>query len=337
MSNETGDNEFDIETFFHSIERITVLLYLLLSFILNIIIVISICLIKNKKISIIMRIASSILGINFIHIFSYSFQWVLSKKKISERVFEIKLLLVENSNTCYACNIQSFILLFTSLSQDFLIILLFYIVYKNAIIKPSFINIYIASSIIVPIIISFLFLFLKAFGINDDFCFIKKYENISADKYEPFYPFLIYYLIFYFIRIINFAVIIFLLVKIILYIKKDKSFSYIINKLSMLIIQLFKLLIILIYRITSIFYFENPPLLRILYIILSTIDGLLIPLAFSFSNDIYSLFCRNGRTSRRNSETEKDFEESKIPNTSILPTDDVKASIFNSNNFDLSF
>lgn len=332
MLNENGNNESN-GNFFHSFERVMVLLYLLLSFILNIIIVISICLIKNKKISIIMRIASSILGINFINIFSYSFQWVLSNKQTIEDTFQIKLLLVEKSNTFYACNIQSFFLLFTSLSQDYLIILLFFIVYKNEIIKPSFINVYIVSSIIIPIVISTIFLCLKAFGVNDDFCFIKKYEYIDSE-YKILNSYKIYYIIIYFIRGINFSVIVFLLVKIILYIKKEKSFSYIINKLSMLFIQLFKLFIILLYRITSIFYLNYP--LRIIYIILSTIDGLLIPLAFSFSNDIYSIFCRKVK-SRRNTETEKDFEETKFPNISILPNDDIKNSVFNSNNFDLSF
>ena len=338
MFNENANNESNINNFFHSFERIMVLFYLLLSFILNIIIVISICLIKNKKISIIMRIASSILGINFINIFTYSFQWVLSNNEISNGVFQIELLLVEKSkksNTFYACNLQSFFLLFTSLSQDYLIILLFFIVYKNEIIKPSFINVYIVYSIIFPIIISIIFLCFKAFGINDDFCFIKKYEKKNSDNYKVFDAYKIYYIIIYFIRGINFSVIVFLLIKIILYIKKEKSLSYIINKLSMLFIQLFKLFIILIYRITSMFYLSNP--LRIIYIIFSTIDGLLIPLAFSFSNDIYSIFCRKIK-SRRNTETEKDFfEETKMPNASILPNDDLKCSIFNSNNFDLSF
>ena len=336
MINESANNESNIDNFFHSFERIMVLFYLLLCFILNIIIIISICLIKNKKISIIMRIASSILGINFIHLFTYSFQWVLSYKELTNDVFQIELLLVENSNNFFACNLQSFFLLFTSLSQDYLIILLFFIVYKNEIIKPSFINVYILGSIIFPIIISIIFLCFRAFGINDDFCFIKKYEqNINTVNYKLFKNYFIYYIIIYFIRGINFSVIVILLIKIILYIKKEKSLSYIVNKLSMLIIQLFKLFIILIYRITSIFYLSYP--IRILYIVFSTIDGLLIPLSFSFSNDIYSIFCRKIQ-SRRNTETEKDFfDETKMPNASILPNDDIKCSIFNSNNFDLSF
>ena len=344
-------NENKNKNFFNSFDRVIILCYCLLSFILNIIIFISIFLVKNKKISIIMRIASSILAINFLNIFSYTFQWVLYKDEIiikDNSYFDIGLLV----GHIYACNIQSFILLSSSLSQDFLIIVLFFFVSKTETIKVLYINIFFALSILIPILISIIYLCLGAFGINEDFCYIKKFiyeeQNEKPYKYQLYNNYIIYCIIIYSIRGINFSLSIFLLIKIILYIKKEKSFLYIINKLSMLFIQLFKLFIILLYRILDLCLSNNNEVLTKLYIILSTIDGLLIPLAFSFSNEIYSNYCIKAKT-RNCTETDKDFEEDRIPNMSLLPNDDeditkintkasgIYTSIFNSNNFDLSY
>ena len=342
-----GDIQFNLNKFlFISYDRTIVLSFCFISFILYIIIIISIYLARYKKISIVIRITGSILIVNFINIFSYSFQWVRCKEKLDNNKYRI-LFLVEKANIFLACKIQSFILLSSSLSQDYLIILFFFVVNKKKMIKMKYINIFIILSIIFPFIISLLLALFKVFGVNDDFCYIKKYNHIENNEFEPYKNYNAYCII-YGLKMINFSTSIFLLIKIIKYIQKEKSIYYIINKLSMLFIQLFKLFIILLYRILDLCLLNTNEVLTKLYIILSTIDGLLIPLAFSFSNEIYSNYCIKTKT-RNCTETDKDFEEDRIPNMSLLPNDDeditkintkasgIYTSIFNSNNFDLSY
>lgn len=338
MSNKCNYNDF-----FISFDRITILCFCLLSFLLNIIIIISIFFVKNNKMSIISRLSLSILSINLINIFSYTFQWVICKGPGDDNDSYIIDLLFER----YACNIQSFLLLFSSLSQEFLIILFFYIINKKKIIKILHFNIFIVLSIIIPIIISIIFLFSNAFGINDEFCYIKKYKLIDTYYVYNNKKYILFSLIIILIRGINFALSLFLLIKIIKYIKKEneKSFIYIINKLSLLFIQLFKLFIIFFFRITSLIWFNYPEILRKICIILSTIDGLLIPLVFSISNGIFCNFCKSPKS--RMSIVCENIEEDKNRKTiSILPGDEnrvsktnIKSSGYynNTNNFEISF
>ena len=329
-----------INFLFLSSERAIVLFFCLISFILNIIIIISICLAKNKKISIVVRITGSILLVNFINIFSYSLQWVRCYNKNGDN-YSIGLL-VEKAGKFYACNIQSFILLLSALSQDYLIILFFFVVNKNRVIKILHINIFIILSVIFPFIISMILALLKAFGVNEDFCYLKKYEYKEGNNFKYYNNYKVYFYFIYSLRVINFIISIFLLIKITKYIIKEKSISYIINKLSMLLIQLFKLFIIISYRILN-YYSDNiPASLRKIYIILSTIDGLLLPLAFSYSNEIFYNFCKKRINSRRL--TLDDYEEESNPNLPIIPKDDEcrkegtqSISMYNANNFDLTY
>ena len=329
-----------INFLFLSSERAIVLFFCLISFILNIIIIISICLAKNKKISIVVRITGSILLVNFINIFSYSLQWVRCYNKNGDN-YSIGLL-VEKAGKFYACNIQSFILLLSALSQDYLIILFFFVVNKNRVIKILHINIFIILSVIFPFIISMILALLKAFGVNEDFCYLKKYEYKEGNNFKYYNNYKVYFYFIYSLRVINFIISIFLLIKITKYIIKEKSISYIINKLSMLLIQLFKLFIIISYRILN-YYLDNIPVsLRKIYIILSTIDGLLLPLAFSYSNEIFYNFCKKRINSRRL--TLDDYEEESNPNLPIIPKDDEcrkegtqSISMYNANNFDLTY
>ena len=327
-------------SFFHSYERIIVLCFCLISFLLNLSILISICVAKHKKISIVMRITGSILIVNFINILSYTFQWVVDKSEDPKGVYTIKLLFEKTNN--YVCNLQSFIMLTSALSQDYLVLFFFSIVNKKNLIKVTYINLFSILSVLVPIIISFLYLLCEAFGINDDFCYIKKYEY-KDDHYESYDNYKIYFSIAYTLRGINFGISIFLLIKIIKYISKEKSCSYIINKLSMLFIQLFKLFIILSFRISNFIWEDYPKILRQIYVILSTIDGLLLPLAFAYSNQIYHNCFKCDKQSRKDSDFEKDIEEdiTGINNDNHTKDEEismVKNNIYsNSINFDLSY
>lgn len=328
-------------SFFHSYERIIVLFFCLISFLLNLSILISICVAKHKKISIVMRITGSILIVNFINILSYTFQWVIDKSEDEEeKVYTIKLLFEKTNN--YVCSLQSFIMLSSALSQDYLVIFFFSIVNKKNLIKVTYINLFSILSVLVPIIISFLYLLCEAFGINDDFCYIKKYEQ-KEDHYVSYDNYKIFFAIVYSLRGVNFGVSIFLLIKIIKYISKEKSCSYILNKLSMLFIQLFKLFVILSYRISNFFWEDYPKILRQIYVIFSTIDGLLLPLAFAYSNQIYHNFSKCDKVARKDSEGEKDLEEDITGLNNDNHTKDeeismVKNNIYsNSINFDLSY
>ena len=344
MNNECKNSDKNIKTFFGNFDRIIVLCFCLISFILNLTIIISIFLNKGKKISVIIRLTASILLVNFINIFSYTFQWVICKSESNSNNSYNILLLVENTNNFIACKLQSFILLASSLSQDYLIILFFFIVNRKNMIKVSFINLFSFISILVPILISFLCLLKDVFGINDDFCYLKKFEFQEKEhNYSYFDNYKYNFLGVYFLRGINFAISILFLIKIMNYLKKEKSIYYILNKLSMLFIQLFKLFIILSYRILTLFINKKNSIFSQIYIILSTIDGLLLPLAFCFSNNIFKNCLQIGKKSRRSTIDEKDSEDEIMPPLHMLTKeDDVKNSTKtvmynNSNNFDLSY
>ena len=343
MNNKCIDIHKNIKTFFGSFDRIIVICFCIISFILNLIITISICLTKDKKISVIIRLTASILVVNFINIFSYIFQWVICKEESNnDKSYYNILLLIENSNNFVVCKLQSFILLASSLSQDYLIILFFFIVNRKNMIEVSCINLLSLICVLVPILISFLYLLLNGFGINDDFCYLKKFELKEKLNYKYFDNYKYYFLVIYSLRGINFAISILFLIKIINYLSKEKSIFYILNKLSMLFIQLFKLFIILSYRIVTLFLNNNTKIINQIYIILSTIDGLLLPLAFCFSNDIFNNCFKNGKKSRSSTIDEKDSEEEIMPPLHILPKEDEgkngpKSVMYNSNNFDLSY
>lgn len=342
MSNKCNNFEININHFFLSYERVIALCFCLISFILNLILVISICVTKNKKISIVMRITGSILVVNFINILSYTFQWVLCKEKDSENNNYYIKLLFDKSNNLYVCNLQSFIMLSSALSQDYFVIFFFYIVNKKNIIKITYINLFSVLSIFVPILLSFIILLFEGFGINDNFCYIKKYEKSKDNTYKYYNKYFIFFIIVYTLRGINFGISIFLLIKIIKYISKEKSISYIINKLSILFIQLFKLFIILFYRIINIFWKDYPEIFGKIYIILSTIDGLLLPFAFAYSNEILQNILGCCHKSIKDNEDDKDIDDDSNPNNDN-PTKDEEISMIKNNiysnsiNFDLSY
>ncbi len=223
----------------------------------------------------------------------------------------------------------------------------------------KYINLFNSLAIIFSLLISTGLLVNNALGVNDDFCYIKKLSNDNENNnyYSTFDDYEIYATIVYCIRGINFLVSLFLFIKILNYIIKEKVFSvsFVFKKLSILIVQLIKLFVILLYRITN-FFFENfNEHLRKIYNILSTMDGLLMPLAYILSNDI---ICGS---SYKASDTERDVDDKedkdyKTPEYPILPDDDgrekekesalpsapqsnfvVNPLINNTNNFDLSY
>ena len=346
-----------------SYERIIIIIYIILSFIFNLIIIISIFIFKNKNISLILRVTLSILIVNFINIFSYSFQWVNYRDKIeynNNRYYIIKLL-SGNSNNLDTCKLQSFLILFSSVSQDYLIILFVYIVNKRTVIKSMLTNILIIVSIFIPLFIALLFAALDGLGVNDDFCYIKKYAKTNViinntgyndnEIYKSYKYFHIISIILYTLRIINFTITVLFLIKIIKYITKEKANIYLLNKLHIFFIQLFKLFIIFSYRLFNLIFENYPDDLRKIYNLLSSIDGVLIPLAYLYSNgifqNIYYLITKRKMpenkkendeeekipskgNSQNNIEDDKDLNSNSNSQGLLCPSD-------NENNFDLTY
>ena len=216
MQNKCNEESSFIISFLGEYDRITIISFIIFSFILNIMICIAIM--RNKNVSIIIRLTLSILITNFIHILSYIFQWVTCKTEITNindiiEKYEINLLF----NYSF-CEVQAFMILMSSLSQDYLIIIFFFMVNNKEIINIKYINIFNLLGILFPIILSVVLLLNKAFGINDEFCYIKKMDNYYVEEKSNIYIFFdeydIYAIIVYSLRGINLLVSLFLFVKI---------------------------------------------------------------------------------------------------------------------------
>ena len=126
MPNKCNEESSSIISFLGEYDRITIISFTIFSFILNLMICISIFLSRNKNVSIIIRLTLSILITNFIHVLSYIFQWVTCKTEITNKndiieKYETNLLF----NYSF-CEVQAFMILVSSLSQDYLIIIFFF-------------------------------------------------------------------------------------------------------------------------------------------------------------------------------------------------------------------
>ena len=280
--------------------RVIILFYILFCFILNILIIIAIIK-SNKKLSFISKITLSILFVNFIHTSSYIYEWVIKFEGKAKNVGEGKdhtivgLLLVGNPNDMTACLIQSFSLITSSLSQDFLINIFFYLINKPD--TPKIICIWLAViilAVIVPCIITFILYLIGALGINDRFCYINKYKyNYIKREYEFYKGFQYGVTIVYSIRTINLIFSFYIFFKILKYIMiKRLKYAYIFKISSILLVQLVTITIGVVYRISSYFSRKFSTNFSGIYLILNTIDGVLFPLSFIISSGMHKLLCK---------------------------------------------
>lgn len=301
--------------------RIVKLLYAIISFILNLLIVISLLKRKKKKFSIALILTGNILLMNFIHTFSYTFEWVLKEddvnkdrglyilkngtilnrtatNDIKENYYLIGGLLIGNPNNMGICQFQGFLLVFSALSQDFLINIFFYIINLPKIPSQNIIRVFLLLlGYCTPLIISFIFLLIKGLGINDKFCYIKKFDftinekNIVTYKVKDNFIVLVYSI--YIIRFLNLLLSLVLLIKIIRYVKLNKLKNMYILKLStILIVQVVTIFIGLIYRFGGSIYEGFSRNFSTIFLCINTIDGILFPLSYSLSNGVYkNLFC----------------------------------------------
>ena len=301
-----------VDFFFYDANRVIILLYTLTCFILTVLIQIGICLSKKKKISIAGIVTNAILLVNFIHTFSYSFEWIIKndgessvkiKNKSDEKeILTVGGLLIGNLKDFNFCNLQSFLLIFTSISKDILINLYFFLVSSlNKASKTIFVNLIIFLGFAFPFLLTLIFLLLKALGLNDDFCYVKKFEYINDKQndmvsYKQYDYFAVYNSIVYAIHTINFLITIYFVFKISYYIfskdeQKELKANYLLSILTLPIVQLFTILIGILYTIAELFYSDKIRR-RFLsaFLILNTIDSILIPLIIMMDTGIYRIF-----------------------------------------------
>ena len=339
--------------------RIIKLLYILISFILNLLIIISLLKRKKKKFSIALMLTGNVLIINFIHSFCYSFEWILkedgknliidkngnSDSNIEGETYEIGGLLIGNPNNLGVCKFQGFSLIFSALSQDILINIFFYIVNRPKIPNKNLIRIIlIVLGYFIPLLISLIYLLKDAIGINDKFCYIKKfYKTENSYKYNDNY--IISIIIIYSLRFINLIISSILLYKIIIYVKQNKLKNMYILKLSaILIVQVLTILIGLIYRIFGLISESFSRNFAQIFLCINTLDAILFPLSYSLSNGIYNyLFCGISTTDGMYlSDDQADVLSNKSTNSSQSPGNPEEKTfamvdVKDDNNFDLSY
>ena len=374
------------DSYSYDIVRIIKLLYILISFILNLLIVIFLIIRKKKKFSIALILTGNILIINFIHTFSYSFEWILKEKiddshsmplyirengtvinnntHIDSDYYQVGGLLIGNLNNFGVCKFQGFSLIFSALAQDVLIIIFFYIInLPNAPTKIK-IRLFILFGYFFPLLIAFIYLSIDGIGLNDKYCYIKKftYEKVkncsdifsNGDyidtcniKYEfTKEKFILLVNFIYGLRTINLIVSSFFLYKIIQYVRLNKLKNMYILKLSaILIVQVITILLGLIYRIGSSIDEHFSRKLSKIFLCLNTLDGILFPLSYSLSNGVYkTLFCAKRKDSKDSlSEDEDDFMSyGSASSFLIAPSPTVEKTfamvdVKDDNNFDLSY
>ena len=287
--------------------RIVIIIYIILSFILNIIFFtvagIKQCRKKEKKFSLGILVTCIFLLVNFIHTFSYFFEWVIKKGvdtyEIGYHKSEVGGLLIGNPSNFFFCYTQAFSLISSSISQDIIINIFFYMIYLGD--EQTNLNLkkimgLLIFGIIFPFGFTLVYYFIDALGLNDQFCYVKKFDfkpkkPNKADilNYEEYDYFQLWVMIVYSIRVINFCITFYFLINIIKYIKREKvSRKYIFKVFVIPLIQLFTIFIGVLYRVLNIFSPKKSEKIAWIYLILNTSDGVLFPLLFLFLNHIFS-------------------------------------------------
>ena len=341
--------------------RLVKLLYILISLILNSLIIISIIKKKKRKYSIGLLITGNILFINFIHTFSYSFEWVLKEsnynrtlyinengvvinnKSLDSNYYEVGGLLVGNMNKIGACVTQGFFLVFSAICQDILINIFYFVINRPKIPSERKIKLYLILGYCIPILISIIYLLCNQFGLNDKFCYVKKFSYEDGTyKFNKYFPGIV--MVIYTLRFLNLIISIYLLFQIYKYVKSNNiQKTYIIKSSSILIIQIITISIGFIYRLTSAIDDEISRNITTVFLYLNTLDGILFPLTYSLNNGIYrDLF---GDSSKIESIVDDDEEVNGTEYTNnysnVNHTDNDKTfamvDVKGNNNFDLSY
>ena len=287
--------------------RIVIIIYIFLSLILNSInfAVLLINVKRNKmKLPLATWLILGTLLMNFVHTATYFYEWVIKEgvDKVTTTVqsligketkVHVGALLTGNPKNMIPCYLQGFFLIFSSVSQDFLINIFFYLIdaaeFNGFYVKMSIAIIGIAF----PFFFTLVLQFIGAIGLNDEFCYVKKFEFAFKDgkiayRYKGI-SFQICVMIVYFIRIINCIATTYFLIKIIKYVKSEKKpYLYLFKLIFIPTIQVFTIGIGVIYRFINLVDAGASVKLAGPYLILNTADGFLFPIGFALQNNIFS-------------------------------------------------
>jgi len=309
---KTGEYDFfSFESFFAEDTILLIkILIIFISFILNLLYIIAF--IKNivtnrnkKNNSLAYLLIINILIINFVLNFSFIINWVLH---IKENFFQFKekgfthyvggLLIGNIKNNYNSCITQGIFILFTSLCQDTLInIFFYYLNYSDVIESIKLKIILLIFGYCIPFLLTLIISITGNVGINDRYCYIKKFKLKEHGGYclNEYFTSLI--LIVYIFRTTNLIISGFFLYEIIIYMVDgitDKDGASIIKTLLILITQIVIILSGIIYRVFSQIIDSHSALVIIseIYLYINTLGGIIYPLIFSLSNSTYeSLFC----------------------------------------------
>ena len=367
-----GNYNFDVSKYFFNADifRLIIIIFIIISFIVNVLYFITSLktkfkdeLLQNNLI-----LTRNILFINFLHKFSYLYEWVLQNvdnesslyvnkdngeigtidNKDDKNYFRIGGLLVGNMYKMEACKAQGFFLVFTSLSQDILILILFYMINKSTRLSKAKTCIFLSVGYLCSFIISIIYLSVNGLGLNDKYCFIKKFifDEKQLDKpYQMHSYFILMIIIYYLIRLIFIIISSILLYKIVQYIKKNEyDKGYLIRLSSFLLLQIFSIAFGIMYRIGGMINEKFSRDFVDIFLIVNNLDALVFPLFSFFSNNMYLNLCGK----KKNDELEnvfmlQDNDVTANPNAAVndQTRNNDKSGIStpngNNNNFEVSY
>ena len=370
ISQEIREGNYDFFSvqnfFFADVFRLIKFIIIIISFILNLLLILSYIKtkyskkIKTGKNSFSFILIINILIANFIHTFSYLLNWMLFVNddyyeydfKEDERIFHIGALLIGNPHDLWACSMQGFLMVYSSLSQDTLINILFYFVSGSVItgkLKLRLVLIILGYGI--PLLISFVYLLTDNIGINFRYCFVKRFSFDDKEKYFFNDNYMAVTTLLYAIRGANLIISSLYLCKIIKYVKKEElNKMSIISSITILVTQIIIISFELINMVCD-YIIDDSDLLIISDILISinTLDGIIFPLIFSLSNSTFkNLFCKLERyesivvTEEEFTNTGESFEISVDKSDKNEKSEKEKnqfslVRFIDTNNFDISF
>lgn len=369
---QIGNYNFDVSKYFFNADifRLIIIIFIIISFIVNVLYFITSLKTKFKDeiLQINLILTRNILFINFLHKFSYLYEWVLQnvdnesslyankdngeigtiENKDDKNYFRIGGLLVGNMYKMEACKAQGFFLVFTSLSQDILILILFYMINKSTRLSKAKTCIFLSVGYLCSFIISIIYLSVNGLGLNDKYCFIKKFifDEKQLDKpYQMNSNFILMIIFYYLIRLIFIIISSILLYKIVQYIKKNEyGKGYLIRLSSFLLLQIFSIAFGIMYRIGGMINEKFSRDFVDIFLIVNNLDALVFPLFSFFSNNMYLNLCGK----KKNDELEnvfmlQDNDVTTNPNASMnnQTRNNDKSGIStpngNNNNFEVSY
>ena len=303
--------------------RIIIIIYIFLSFLLNLFIFFTIFFYKSKKkMSFSGFITCNILIINFLHTLSYIFNWVIKNNETETKICKEGALLIGNVSNTALCTFQGCSLIFFSLCQEILNnLLLGYIIFNGKENKPIFILIFALLGYIFPALFVVVFSINDLIGINEKYCYFEKYKlsivsEKNSFKYIENTNYIICQGVLYSLRSLNFIGTILFLIKSIIYIikadNKDHKRETLISSIPTAIVIFCSSFIELIFRILFMISSEIENKYIGTYLILNTIDSIFLPLSFIIDYKLYQFwFCRDN--DKNNNDLDTSFQDSLLP------------------------